>query len=310
MKNTFKRAGAVLSLAVILAMFMAMFSFADSSLKINKTYPANNATSTTKENMCVKVYFDRPVGNAASKKANANKFKIVDKNGHKLPVKIYYSKSNTKYALILVDTAKVPQKGDKAIQDNQYYTCTISSGFRANDGSTLSADKTIRFKTLNQRRYTAGYMVMMVLMFGGMMFFSVRQMRNQNNGTDAEKKKDESEAPFNPYKEAKKTGKDVQTVIAEHAKEEKKEARKQKNKKKKLTDDEKFRLEEEKVKKELRDDYFHVNKPMPIRAAGAKYRTGRAARAAALKKKRAEEKAARKANGYGKNSKNNKKKGR
>ena len=65
-----------------------------------------------------------------------------------------------------------------------------------------------------------------------------------------------------------------------------------------------LRLEEEKVKKELRDDYFHVHKPMPIRAAGATYRTGRAARAAALKKQRAAEKAARKANGYGKNSKN------
>lgn len=302
MKNTLKRAGAVLSLAVILAMFMAMFSFADSSLTISKTYPENNATNTTKENMCVKVIFDRPVGNAASKKANANKFKITDKSGHKLPVKIYYSKKNTKYALILVDTAKVPTKGKNAIQDNQYYTCTIDKGFRANDGSTLASAKTIRFKTLNQKTYTAGYMIMMVLMFGGMMFFSVRQMRNQGNN-DPKEKKTETEAPFNPYKEAKKTGKDVQTVIAEHEKEEKKEARKNKNKKKKLSDDEKLRMEEEKVKKELRDDYFHVNKPMPISAAGAKYRTGRAERAAALKKKRAEEKAARKASGYGKNSK-------
>ncbi len=303
MKNTLKRTGAVLSLAVILAMFMAMFSFADSSLKINETYPANNATNTTKENMCVKVMFDRPVGNAASKKANADKFKITDKSGHKLPVKIYYSKKNTKYALILVDTAKVPAKGKNAIQDNQYYTCTIDKGFRANDGSTLSAAREIRFKTLNQRTYTVGYMVMMVLMFGGMMFFSVRQMRNQGNN-DPKEKKTETDAPFNPYKEAKKTGKDVQTVIAEHAKEEKKEAKKKKNKKKKLTDDAMLRLEEEKVKKELRDDYFHVHKPMPIRAAGATYRTGRAARAAALKKQRAAEKAARKANGYGKNSKN------
>ncbi len=303
MKNTLKRAGAVMSLAVILAMFMAMFSFADSSLEITKTYPANNAKNTTKENMCVKVMFSSPVGNAASKKANADKFKITDKNGHKLPVKVYYNKQNTKYALILVDTAKVPQKGANAIQDNQYYTCTIEKGFRADNGSTLAADRTIRFKTLNQRTYTMGYMVMMVLMFGGMMFFGVRQMRNQNSGASKEKTED-TEAPFNPYKEAKKTGKDVQTVIAEHEKEEKKEARKQKaKKKKKPTQDELIRMEEEKVKKELRDDFFHVKKPMPIKAAGAKFTTGRAARAAALKKKREAERAALKASGYGKKKK-------
>lgn len=300
MKNTLKRGSTMALLIAIAMMLMSMFAFADTSLTIKETYPANNARNTTKENMCVKVYFDREVGNAASKKVNADLVQITDKSGNKLPVKIYYHKNGkkyTNYALILVDTAKIPLRGKNAIQDNQYYTCKISKGFAANDGTTLAADKTIRFKTLNQRTYTMGYMVMMVLMFGGMMVFSIRQMRNQNESADKQENKGKkgTEEPFNPYKEAKRTGKSVQDVIAEHNKEEKSG-----KKKKKLSDEELLRMEEEKIKKEMRDDYFKVKAPAPIAAAGAKYRTGRAAQAEARRKKEAAEKAARKASGYGK----------
>ena len=74
-------------------------------------------------------------------------------------------------------------------------------------------------------------MAMMFIMFGGIMVLSMRQ---NNKKEEEETPKDApKEAAFNPYKEAKRTGKTVDEVKAEQAKKEEKEAKKKARRKKK-----------------------------------------------------------------------------
>lgn len=283
-----KRFSAVVCLAMMLVMVSTVISFGAEDFKIASTYPKDGAKNTTKENMCVKVMFNTPVGNAASKKANKNKFYIRDKSGRKYPSRIYYNKKNTKYALILVDTTKVPVTGKRAIKDNKEYTCVISKDFINNDGTKLGDDsnRVINFRTMNQSRNTTIYMVMMFLMFGGMFAFAGLQSRKEKND-DAKAE----EEVFNPYREAKKSGRPVAEVIAEHEKEE--EKRKERHRRKREKEE-----EIDQYVREMDEHRFRVKGPRPVSAGGSSYKTGRKAAAEAEAKKREAEKAARKASGY------------
>jgi hypothetical protein len=285
-----KKICAAVILAIVMVMLSSVFCFGAESLKIEKTVPYNGQEKTTKDNMCVKVYFNKAVGNKASEAVNKNKFKITNDDGKAFPTRIYYNSKNPKFALIIIDTNKVKARGSSAIQDNTYYTCTLSKGFAANDGGTLPADQKIRFKTLNQTRDTMVYMVMMFVMFGGMIFFTMRQSQKQKSNEAVESGK---KSTFNPYKEAQKTGKSVQQVVAEHKKELEKQKKKQAKKDAGKDRDNAFRDGET----------YRVKRPRPVSEGGSTYKTGRRAVAEAEKAKREAEKAARKANNYGKKKK-------
>ncbi len=285
-----KKVCAAVSLAIVMVMLSSVFCFGAESLKIEKTVPFNGQEKTTKDNMCVKVYFNKAVGNKASKAVNKDKFKITNDEGKAFPTRIYYNSKNPKFALITIDTNKVKVRGSNAIQDNTYYTCTLSKGFTANDGGTLPADQKIRFRTLNQTRDTMVYMVMMFVLFGGMIFFTMRQSQKQkiDEAVEAGKK-----STFNPYKEAQKTGKSVQQVVAEHKKALEKQKKKQARKGTGNAKDDPFRD----------GDAYRVKRPRPASEGGSTYKTGRRAIAEAEKAKKEAEKAARKANNYGKKKK-------
>lgn len=287
-----KKIGAIVCLTMLMVMITATFCFGAETFKVDSTYPKTGKTNTTKDNMCVKVYFNKAVGNKSSKAANKNAYKITNSSGKEFPARIYYSPKNDKYALILLDTVKVPTKGSNAIKDNTWYACTISADFTANDGEKLGTEQVIKFKTMNQARNTSIYMIMMVLMFGGMFWFSAKQMKKQGTGDDNKDgtKGARSEA-FNPYKESKRTGKPVEEIIAQHEKEEAKRKAREKHKK-----------EADKAYDDMfaESENYRVSRPKPISAAGCTYKTGRKAIAEAKAKKAAEEKAKRKANGYGK----------
>lgn len=283
-----KKISAVACLAMMLVMMMSGFAFAD-DFHITSTYPVDGAKNTTKENMCVKVYFNTAVGNAKSKKINANKFSIRDKKtNRKYPTLIYYNKKNPKYVLFLVDTTKVPTKGKKAIKDNTEYVLEIDEDFVNNEGQTLGNDKNriVNFRTLNQQRNTSIYMIMMFLMFGGMFLFAGLQSKKEKE----KDQKAESEV-FNPYREAKKTGKTVAEVLEEHNKEEEKRKERQRRKQEKEE-------EVDKLVKEMDERRYPVKRPRPIREAGSTYKTGRHAEYEEEQARLEQEKAERKANGY------------
>ena len=278
-----KRIGTIIAAVMVLMIATTAMCFA-ADFSIETTTPENGAKGTTKENLCVKIIFTQEVGNDEAVEANKDAFRIVEAGGREIPSLIYYNKDDPRYVLILADTTKIPESGDEAIKDNTEYTCIIDSDFRDNAGDTLGEEQKISFTTMNQGQGMIIYMVLMVGMMVAMMGLTFYQTKKD---AEEEAKQKIKEAGFNPYKEAKETGKTVDQVIAEHEKKNKKNEKK------------------EEAVKELEDsrrdgEYYRVKKPQPISAAGSTYKTGRKAKAEAEAKKREAEKQQRKAEGYSK----------
>jgi hypothetical protein len=288
------RAARIICLVFVCVMAMTAMSFAATStqgLKITKTYPENNATGRSKDNMCVKLYFNHTVSTAAAKKANKDAFSFKDEKGHTLPSRILYSKKNKKYVLVIVDTTELSKENKTdLLQDDTKYICTIKADFRDDEGNTLGEDHVISFRTMNQKRNNMIYMIMMFVMMGGMVVFSVIQVRR-----DTEKKEKEiieKGGTFNPYKEAKETGKSVQEVVAKHEAELKKaEAKRAKEK------------EEEREEQLESEGVYRVKRPHPAREGGSRYKSGMKARYEEQRRREEQAKAERKANNYAKKNK-------
>ena len=272
-----KRIGAIVCLAALIVTMTASVCFGAQSLKIVDQYPNDGQKNTTKDNMCVKLWFNNDMDSEELQKVNKDCFTITDPKGKKLPIKVYYNNpKNKKQIMVLADTAKINTTKD--IKDNTEYTLTISGKLQDKDGNVLGEDQKISFTTLNQGQSTKIYMIMMVVMMGGMFIFSSRQMKKQAAKDQEEGKV--REEPFNPYKEAKRTGKSVEEVIAIHEKEMAKKAAKEAKKASHQQDDDDDDYEEED------SGNYRVKGPKPVSAGGSSYITGRKAAAEA---KRAEE---------------------
>ncbi len=115
-----KRSGRIVGLTLLIVMLATMFSFGAETFRITNTEPKNGAENTTKDNMCVKVFFNKPVGNDRSKAANKTAFRITNESGKEFPTRIIYSSKNSKYALIIIDTTKVAQTGKGAIHFRRF----------------------------------------------------------------------------------------------------------------------------------------------------------------------------------------------
>ena len=274
-----KRIGTIIAAVMALMIVTTATCFA-ADFRIESTTPEDGAKGTTKENLCVKIFFNQDVGNDESAEANKDAFRIVDENGKEFPALIYYNKEEPTYALILADTTKIPESGKEAIQDATEYTCIIDADFRDNAGDTLGEEQRISFTTMNQGQGMIIYMVLMVGMMVAMMGATLWQTKKE---AEEQAKEQVKEASYNPYKEAKETGKTVEQVIAEHEK---------KNKKGKKEG----AAPEQEEKKD--SGCYRVKKPQPISAAGATYRTGRKAKAEAEAERLEAEKQQRKAEGY------------
>ena len=207
-----KRTGVVVCLAALIVTMTASICFGAKSLEIVDTYPKNEQKNTSLENMSVKLEFSSDMGNKASEAANKDCFSITDDEGKQLPIRVFYNPKNSREVMVLADAVKISEDKIK-IKDNTKYTLHISGDVTDNEGNTLGKDQTVSFTTLNQSRNTQVYMIMMVVMFGGMFVFTSRQAKKQ---MQKQAGGEEKEAPFNPYKEAKKTGKSVQEVIEAH----------------------------------------------------------------------------------------------
>ncbi len=268
-----KRVRNIACIAGMIAIMMTSTVFAEGDLEITGSYPENGQKNMSIENVSVKVQFNKEVGNKENQEANNKCFKIVDDEGEQLPIRVYYNPEDASEVLVLADTTEMNEEGI-TVKDNSDYTLQISEEFVADDGSTLGAADDITFRTLNQSRNNMVYMIMMVVMFGGMFFFSSRQMKKHMAEENEGKVKEE---PFNPYKEAKKSGKSISEVIAEHEKEVAKKAAKEARHAKNHAEQ-----EVEKIVEETNGNY-RVKGPRPISAGGSSYITGRKAIAEAKK---------------------------
>ncbi|MBQ1390269.1 MAG: Ig-like domain-containing protein [Firmicutes bacterium] len=268
-----------LCLIVVLIVLFTGSAFAD-SLEIVEQYPTDGQKNTSVENLSVKLTFNNPVSSEANRDANAACFKLTDTEGTELPIKVYYSPKNEKQILVLYDTSTM-ENNKSLVKGDMTYTLSISGDFKDDNGNTLGSDRTVSFSTLNQAFNTRIYLIMMAVMMVAMIGISSRQARKQVDKDEAADLAAQRDAAFNPYKEAKRTGKPVEEIIAQHEKEvAKREARAAKLAAKLGND------EEEEEEEEIPSGNHRVKGPRPIAAAGGKYITGRAALAEA---QRAEE---------------------
>lgn len=252
-------------------MAASAFCFADGGFDLVSSYPEDGQTNTSMENLGVKLTFSSAMDSDAATAANADKFKIVDPDGQTVPIQVLFSDKEDGLVLVLADT----DQGFVA-KNNSEYKLVISGDLVDNDGNTLGADKTVTFKTYNQRVNNIVNMVMMTVMFGGIMVLSLRQ--NNNKEEEEPKSKEESkEAAFNPYKEAKRTGKSIEEVKAEQAKKEAKEAKKKARKAKKNPEPQEKKIEN---CAELLNNVYHVHAPAPVNKADRSIEALRASRKA------------------------------
>ncbi len=252
-----KRSTLIALLAAVMVMAGSVFSFAADGLTLVSSYPEDGQKNTSMENLGVKLTFSNPINSDEAKKIDESKFSIVDEEGEKVPVKVLFSDKNDGLVLVVADV----DEGFIA-KNNCEYTLTIDAGLVDNDGNELAKAQTVSFRTYNQRVNNMVNMAMMFIMFGGIMFLTMRQ--NKQKEEEAQDKKEEPKEAFNPYREAKRTGKSVEEVKAEQAKKEEKEAKRKARKKKK---------DEAPAEKKIENcaqylnNVYHVHAPAPVNKA-------------------------------------------
>ena len=264
-----KKLGKILSLVVILVMMTATFAFAETAagagkLVLDSTYPKDGATGTAVENMGIKLYFnDATFTQSKLGDANDNNVTLTDEEGNKLPTMVLYSTQESGVVLVLFDSNA---DEDVSIEQNSYYTITVSADFVDDNGNTLGTAQSVTFKTVNQNLNMLINTGMMFGMFGIIMVVSAKGAQKQAN-QNAQQQKEEK---VNPYKEAKKTGKSVEEIVEKDQKEKAKRAEKAARKAA-------AQAEEDDEDEYYDDGNYHVKGPRPIAAAGGKYKSGRKA---------------------------------
>lgn len=265
-----KRTSLIAILTSIMIMAASAFCFADGGFDLVSSFPEDGQSNTSMENLGVKLTFSNAMDSAEATAANADKFAIYDEDGTAIPVQILFSDKEKGLVLVLADT----DQGFVA-KNNSDYKLVISGDLVDNEGNTLGADKTVTFRTYNQRVNNMVNMAMMFVMFGGIMVLSLRQ-NNEKAEEEAPKEEPKAQA-FNPYKEAKKTGKSIEEVKAEQAKKEAKEAKKKARKAKKAPEPQEKKIEN---CAELLNNVYHVHAPAPVNKADRSIEALRASRKA------------------------------
>lgn len=268
-----KKAGIIVCImAMVMITLIGAISFVganEEGLVLVETYPKDGQKNAAVENLGIKLTFNNPINLETNQAANNKCFKISGPDGD-LPIKVYYNPDIPEQILVLKDTTETQNAA--AIKSSEEYKVSISGNLMDNNGNTLGEDITITFRTVDLKRNNIVYFVLMGLMMFGMVFFSSRKAKAD---AAAQATGDASAEAFNPYKEAKRTGKSLKEVIAEHDREVAKQQAREAKKDAKMAD-----YEEDEEVEEVSENY-RVKGPRPISAAGSTYITGRKAEAEA-----------------------------
>lgn len=268
-----KKIGVSICLVLMILFGGCVMSFAaDDSLEIVNSYPVDGQKNTTVENLSVKLNFNQNVSEEANRKANSKAFVIKDKKGKKVPIRVMYNPKDLKQVMVIADN----HDGRNKIKEDTNYTLKVSKDLVSDTGARLGHDVEINFTTMNQKRNTMIYMAMMIVMFGGMFFFTSRSARKER-----EAELDEKDIKVNPYKEAKRTGKSVEEIVAKQEKEKAKRAEKAEKARAKREAEEARLAELYGKEEELAPGHFRVKAPRPISSVGGKTVSGRKALAEA-----------------------------
>lgn len=272
-----KRIGALVCLMIMMVSVLAPAAFATEDANAQKTgfsieqsIPHDKDEGVSVENLSVKIYFNKDVMPANDKieQKNAKQFKLTDKNGKNVPIKVYYSDKEEGLLMVVSNVhSKEARKANSVIQGDMKYTLTISEGLQAADGSKLGTVEKITFKTLDQAKSTKVYMILMAIMMVGMIVFTTKSAKKEAEKQTKESGKSQT---VNPYKEAKRTGKSVEEIVAKDAQRKAKEA--EALAKKKAADAELMAELEKEAAEEAASSNKRVSGPRPISATGSEYK--------------------------------------
>jgi hypothetical protein len=264
----------VACITLVLTLLLQTAACFATTLEITSTYPKDGATGVYPLNFAVKVYFDQDVSSEENKDINNISFLIKDPAGKRLSARVFYDSKNKDMVLVAMN---------ETLEASTEYTFTVLREFTAASGETLEDDYTIRFTTRDMQKDINTSMMLMVVMFIGIMFFSMKQMKRQAQ-KEAEAK--DKKSKVNPYKVSKETGKSVAEIVEKTEKEKKKKAAAEAKKKGQPVEDDEDDYEDEDEWEEENDNK-RVTGPRPISAAGSTYKSGKKAKAEAAAKKKA-----------------------
>ncbi|NCU28972.1 MAG: hypothetical protein EOM85_04895, partial [Candidatus Moranbacteria bacterium] len=249
------------------------------------TTPKAESSSATVDNMMIKLRFSENISQEDAQKNNANVFVLKNEKGKKIKTTPYYNEERYPNEVWLM-------VNERLIQATKY-TLTINQKMKSSSGNTLTEPIVYTFATRDISKDGKINMALMFLMVGGMLGFTVwdtrRKMKKEND-----KEKMSGDNKVNPYKEAKKTGKSVEEIVAEAEKEKEKIQAKNPN-----------LIEEKPVKteqiEEVREGVMRVSARKPISAVGCKTPASvtakRKAKQEQLKKEQERRKASQKSKG-------------
>lgn len=273
-----KRIGALVCLMIMMVSVLAPAACATEEANAQKTgfaivdsIPHDKDEGVSVENLSVKIYFNKDVMPASDKieQKNAKQFKLTDKNGKNVPIKVYYSDKEEGLLMVVSNVrSKEARKTNSVIQGDMKYKLTIGENLQAADGSKLGQQETITFKTLDQQKSTKVYMILMAVMMVGMIVFTTKSAKKAAEKDSKESGKSQT---VNPYKEAKRTGKSVEEIVAKDAQRKAKEA--EALAKRRAADAELMaELEREAAAEAAVSSGKRVSGPRPISAAGSEYK--------------------------------------
>ena len=265
-----KRFGRILVVIAIIVMMATGLCFADGTeggLVLEDTYPKEGTSGAAIENFDIKLYFNNEMSKDILGTVNDNCFQLTDADGNVLPILVLYSPKETGVVMVLFDSNKenLDSNGKQiVIKGNTEYTLKIDGSLKDDLGNTLGTNKTIKFTTINQSRNSMISMGLMLVLYAGIIGFSLRSAKK---GAEKAAK----EAKVNPYKEAKKTGKSVEEIVEKDQKRKERLAKKAEEEDDDDDDDEDY----------IEEGHYKVKTRRTVASGGSSYITGRKAEAEA-----------------------------
>ncbi len=219
-----KRFAAIITVLCIFAV-MTSTVFAAGGLSVQSIFPEDGDTGLQLTNQMARIVFNNDID---GKYFNDKYFSIKDEKGKKCKILVLAQTGEPKRVNLVVD-------GD--LKESTTYTITISAKVADVDGNTLGETQHFTFKTKSQKTESLVTTVLMFLMFGAIIVFTIRDAKKSTNQTNEKTSNGQQKKPqkVNPYKEAKKealkeaerrTGKKIDPSIKNNIK------RKAQNKKK------------------------------------------------------------------------------
>lgn len=251
-----KRLGLILSLTLLIVSLSSSLCFAAGGLELLDSSPKEGSKSSVINNVAIKLYFNEDVTSKEAQEANKDCFKITDPKGKEISYRLLYN--HKKYP------DQIWIQLEKDLVQKTEYKIVISGDLVSSDGDELGKNETVKFRTRDMSQDNTVYMVLMVIMFGGMFFFSSWDMKRQ-----AKKQEEELDAKVNPYKIAKEKGISYEEALVVAQKE------KEKLEKKKRKQEEQEAAMRAALESDYDDDYYdedvyHVARKRPISAVGGK----------------------------------------